>query len=70
VSPGNNFRRSTQHENSGDRLAAFWQALHQQQDPAKREFWLARWVFADDAVKLSLRPPGIAEKQSLKSKAA
>jgi hypothetical protein len=47
----------------------FWQALHQQ-DPAKRDFWLARWVFADDGVKLSLRPPRIAEKQSLPSKAA
>lgn len=47
----------------------FWQALDQQ-DPAKRDFWLARWVFADDGVKLSLRPPRIAEKKSLPSKAA
>jgi hypothetical protein len=47
----------------------FWQALHQQ-DPAKRDFWRARWVFADDGVKLSLRPLGIAEKKSLPSKAA
>jgi hypothetical protein len=33
----------------------FWQALGQQ-DPTLRDRWLARWVFADDAVKLSLRP--------------
>ena len=30
----------------------FWQALRQQ-DPTVRERWLARWVFADDTVRLS-----------------
>ena len=33
----------------------FWQAWRQQ-NPFEREQWLARWVFADDAVKLSMRP--------------
>jgi hypothetical protein len=33
----------------------FWQALRQQQ-PAVKERWLRRWVFADDGVRLSLRP--------------
>ena len=34
----------------------FWQALAKL-EPATRDRWLSRWVFADDAVKLSLRPP-------------
>jgi hypothetical protein len=34
----------------------FWQALRQQSEPTARAVWLARWVFADEAVKLSLRP--------------
>lgn len=33
----------------------FWQAWSQQ-NPFDRERWLARWVFADDSVKLSMRP--------------
>ncbi|MGE5219908.1 MAG: hypothetical protein ACM3SP_23145 [Chloroflexota bacterium] len=33
----------------------FWQAWRQQ-NPLDREKWLGRWVFADDAVKLSMRP--------------
>jgi len=35
----------------------FWQAWRQQ-SPFDRERWLARWVFADDAVKLSRRVAG------------
>lgn len=33
----------------------FWQAWRQQ-NPLDRELWLARWLFADDAVKLSRHP--------------
>lgn len=33
----------------------FWQAWRQQ-NPFDRDLWLARWLFADDAVKLSMRP--------------
>ena len=33
----------------------FWQAWRQQ-NPLEREPWLARWLFADDAVKLSRHP--------------
>jgi hypothetical protein len=31
----------------------FWQAWRQQKS-IERDHWLARWVFADDAVKLSM----------------
>jgi hypothetical protein len=48
-------QRRAKNENRGNRLVAFWQALGQQ-DPTLRDRWLARWVFADDTVKLSLRP--------------
>lgn len=36
----------------------FWHALSQL-DPPGRDLWLARWVFADDGARLSLRaaPP-------------
>jgi hypothetical protein len=36
----------------------FWHALSQL-DPTEGDLWLARWVFADDGVRLSLRaaPP-------------
>ena len=47
----------------------FWQALDQL-DPLARDPWLARWVFADDAVKLSLRPSRDARRQPLSSRAA
>lgn len=33
----------------------FWQAAGKQ-DSAGLDQWLARWVFADDAVRLSMRP--------------
>jgi len=32
----------------------FWQAWRQQ-DPSSQGDWLARWVFADDGVWLSMR---------------
>jgi hypothetical protein len=35
--------------------ALFWQALNVL-EPAAREHWLSRWVFADDGVKLSRQP--------------
>lgn len=38
----------------------FWQALNRL-DPATRDHWVSRWVFADDAVKLSRRSAGDAE---------
>ena len=44
----------------------FWQALGQL-DPTARDHWLARWVFADDAVKLSLRPAQDAGRRPLRS---
>jgi hypothetical protein len=37
-----------------DRLL-FWHALSQQ-DSASRNRWLGRWLFADDAVRLSMQP--------------
>jgi hypothetical protein len=33
----------------------FWHALGQQ-DSIDRSWWLQRWVFADDGVRLSMRP--------------
>lgn len=33
----------------------FWEALGKL-EPAARDPWLSRWVFADDAVALSRRP--------------
>lgn len=33
----------------------FWYALSEQ-DSVGRERWLGRWVFADDAVRLSMQP--------------
>jgi hypothetical protein len=33
----------------------FWQAWRQQND-ARREQWLERWVFDDQRVRLSMRP--------------
>jgi hypothetical protein len=40
----------------------FWQALTSL-DPATRDHWLSRWVFADDAVKLSRQPAGDARRR-------
>jgi hypothetical protein len=40
----------------------FWQALNSL-DPATRDHWLSRWVFADDAVKLSRQPAGDARRR-------
>ena len=41
----------------------FWQAWRQQ-NAIERDHWLARWVFADDAVKLSMRQAAPVESLS------
>lgn len=47
----------------------FWEAL-ERLEPAARDHWLSRWVFADDAVKLSLRAAGDPRGQAVSSSAA
>jgi hypothetical protein len=47
----------------------FWQALSQL-DSTARDHSLARWVFADDAVKLSLQPARDVGRRSLRSDSA
>ena len=42
----------------------FWQALNSL-EPAMRDHWLSRWVFADNSVKLSRQPRGDVRRRDL-----